>query len=44
MLTVQALLGILNKSESRLWYLEPDALFLVLTYRAGLYLTYRIGH
>jgi cation:H+ antiporter len=40
----QALLAVLNKSERRVWYLEPDAVFLVLTYLAGLYLTYRVGH
>jgi cation:H+ antiporter len=44
LLTAQALLGVLNKSERRVWYLEPDALFLVLIYLTGLYLTYRIGH
>jgi cation:H+ antiporter len=35
---------LLNKSEKRVWYLEPDAVFLILTYAAGLYLTYRLGH
>jgi cation:H+ antiporter len=44
LLTAQALLGVLNKSERRVWYLEPDAVFLVLIYLTGLYLTYRIGH
>ncbi|MFN3653024.1 MAG: sodium:calcium antiporter [Armatimonadota bacterium] len=44
LLMAQALLAVLNKSERRIWYLEPDAIFLVLTYVAGLYLTYRVGH
>jgi cation:H+ antiporter len=44
LLTAQALLGILNKSERRVWYLEPDAVFLVLIYGFGLYLSYRLGH
>lgn len=43
-LTGQALLGILNRSEKRIWYLEPDAVFLLLTYGAGLYLAYVAGH
>jgi cation:H+ antiporter len=44
LLTAQALLGVLNKSERRVWYLEPDALFLILIYGTGLYVTYRVGH
>lgn len=44
LLTVQALLGILNKSERRVWYLEPDAVLLLVTYLAGLYVVYRVGH
>ncbi len=44
LLSVQALMGVLNKSEKRIWFLEPDAVFLVLTYAAGLYLVYRVGH
>jgi cation:H+ antiporter len=43
LLTAQALLGVLNKSERRIWYLEPDAVFLVLIYGFGLYVTYRMG-
>jgi len=45
-LTVQALLGVVNKSERRLRFLEPDAALLVATYVAGLYLAYRVqpGH
>lgn len=44
LLSVQALMGVLNKSEKRVWFLEPDAVFLVLTYAAGLFLVYRVGH
>jgi cation:H+ antiporter len=43
-LTGQAVLGILNRSERRIWFLEPDAVFLLLTYGAGLYLAYVAGH
>lgn len=43
-LTGQAVLGIVNRSERRIWYLEPDAVFLLLTYVAGLYLAYQAGH
>jgi len=43
-LTGQAVLGIVNRSERRIWYLEPDAVFLLLTYFAGLYLAYLAGH
>lgn len=44
LLTGQALLGIVHKAERRVWYLEPDAALLILTYLVGLYLTYRLGH
>jgi cation:H+ antiporter len=40
----QAILGILHKPQRRVWYLEPHALFLVLTYAAGMFLAYRMGH
>ena len=42
-LTGQAVLGILNRSEQRVWFLEPDAVFLLLTYGAGLYLAFIAG-
>lgn len=42
-LSGQALLGILNRSERRVWYLEPDAVFMILTYFAGLYLAFVAG-
>ncbi|MCC2671942.1 MAG: cation antiporter (Na+/Ca2+) [Armatimonadetes bacterium] len=44
LLTAHSLLGVLNKSERRVWFLEPDAVFLVLMYFLGMYMTYRIGH
>jgi cation:H+ antiporter len=39
----QVLLGILNRSEKRVWFLEPDALFLIATYALGLWLVYQAG-
>jgi cation:H+ antiporter len=39
----QVLLGILNRSEKRVWFLEPDALFLIATYGLGLWLVYQAG-
>lgn len=39
----QVLMGIANRSEKRVWYLEPDAVFLVLTYVLGLTLVYKTG-
>jgi len=44
LLVSQAMIGILNRSERRIWYLEPDAALLVLTYFGGLYLSYLAGH
>lgn len=43
LMMTQAMMGVLNKSERRVWFLEPDAVFLILTYGVGLYLTYRVG-
>lgn len=43
LLNGQAVLGILNKPERRVWYLEPDAVFLIATYGFGLYLVHRAG-
>ena len=40
-LTGQALLDLLNRSEHRVWYIEPGPGLMVLTYAAGLFLTYR---
>ncbi len=38
----QTVIEILNKAERRIWFLEPDAVFRVLTYALGLYLSYRV--
>jgi cation:H+ antiporter len=38
-----AMLDILNKSERRLWVIEPGPAFILVSYLAGLYLTYRIS-
>jgi cation:H+ antiporter len=43
-LTGQALLDLLNRSEHRVWYIEPGPGLMVLTYVAGLFLTYRATH
>jgi cation:H+ antiporter len=40
LLTAQAVLDLLNRSERRIWYIEPGPGLIVLTYAAGLYLTY----
>jgi cation:H+ antiporter len=37
----QALLDLLNRAEQRVWYIEPGPGLIVLTYIAGLFLTYR---
>jgi cation:H+ antiporter len=37
----QAILGILHKPQRRVWYLEPHAIFLLITYLAGMYFCYR---
>jgi cation:H+ antiporter len=39
-LTGQALLDLLNRSEHRVWFVEPGPALLVLTYAAGLFLSY----
>lgn len=44
LLVCQALMGILNRSERKIWFLETDALLLIATYFGGLYLTYLVGH
>lgn len=43
LMTAIALLDILNKSEKRIWVLEPGPAFMLLAYTAGLYLAYRTG-
>jgi cation:H+ antiporter len=43
-LTGQALLDLLNRSEYRLWYIEPGPGLIVVTYAAGIFLTYRATH
>jgi hypothetical protein len=40
----QVLLDLLNRAEHRIWYLEPGPALMVLTYVAGLFLTYRASH
>jgi cation:H+ antiporter len=44
MLTGQAVLDLLNRSEHRIWYIEPGPGLIVLTYAAGLLLTYGATH
>ena len=44
LLTGQALLAVLNRSDRRIWYLEPDAMFMLLTYGTGLYLAFVSSH
>jgi cation:H+ antiporter len=43
-LTGQALLDLLNRSEHRVWYVEPGPGLIVLTYAAGLFLSYGASH
>jgi cation:H+ antiporter len=40
----QVLLDLLNRAEHRVWYIEPGPGLIVLTYAAGLFLTYRATH
>lgn len=40
----QVLLDLLNRPEHRVWYLEPGPVLMMLTYGAGLFLTYRATH
>jgi cation:H+ antiporter len=44
LLTAQAVLDLLNRSERRIWYIEPGPGLIVLTYAAGLYFTYGATH
>jgi cation:H+ antiporter len=41
LLTGEAVVDVLNRSERRIWYLEPGPALIVLTYAGGLVLTYR---
>jgi cation:H+ antiporter len=43
LMTALALLDILNKSEKRIWVLEPGPAFMLLAYGVGVYLAYRAG-
>jgi cation:H+ antiporter len=43
LMTALALLDILNKSEKRVWVLEPGPAFMLLAYAVGVYLAYRAG-
>jgi cation:H+ antiporter len=43
LMTALALLEVLNKSESRVWILEPGPAFMLLAYGVGVYLAYRAG-
>jgi cation:H+ antiporter len=43
-LTGQAVLDLLNRSEHRVWYIEPGPGLIIVTYAAGLFLTYRATH
>ena len=40
-LTGEAVIDVLNRSERRIWYLEPGPALILLTYAGGLVLTYR---
>jgi hypothetical protein len=42
-LTGQTLIEVLNRSERRVWFIEPGAALRVVTYALGLYLVYRVG-
>jgi cation:H+ antiporter len=42
-LTALTILEVLNRSERRVWYLEPDAIFRILVYMLGLYLAFRVS-
>ena len=43
LMTALVLLDVLNKSERRLWGVEPGPVATILAYGAGLYLVYRAG-
>lgn len=39
----QVMLGILHRPQRRVWYLEPHAIFLSLTYFVGMFLAYHVS-
>ena len=43
LLTAQTVIEVLNKSERRTWFLEPDALARIATYLFGVYLISQVG-
>ena len=43
LLTGQTLVEVMNRSERRVWLIEPDAILRVLTYALGIYFVYQIG-
>lgn len=43
-LTALALLDLLNRSERRIWFVEPGPAAMVMAYAAGVFLTYRATH
>lgn len=43
-LTAMAVVEILNRSERRIWKVEPGPAVMVLTYLAGLWLVFHLGH
>lgn len=42
LLMTLAMLDVLNRSERRIWVLEPGPAFMMLTYLVGIYVTYRM--
>jgi cation:H+ antiporter len=42
-LTGQTLIEVLNRSERRIWFIEPNAALRIATYALGLYLVYQVG-
>jgi len=42
LLMTLAMLDVLNRSERRIWMLEPGPAFMLLTYLVGIYVPYRM--
>lgn len=42
LLTTLAMLDVLNRSERRIWLLEPGPAFMMVTYVVGVYVTFRM--
>ena len=42
LLTTLAMLDVLNRSERRIWLLEPGPVFMMATYMVGVYVTFRM--